>query len=119
MRANARIISLRAAAGAALLASLLAIHPAAARQEPLTTAFTYQGQLTENGTPANGVFDFQFRLFASTNTIGLPLGTVLVNDATATNGLFTVALDFGVSPFSGPARWLEGLADSVLKVFGI
>jgi len=71
------------------------------------TAFTYQGQLTENGAPANGEFDFQFRLFPTTNTVGFPLGTALVNDAQATNGLFTVSLDFGSSPFSGPARWLE------------
>ena len=89
---------------AAVLCSLVVPAPAARAQN---TAFTYQGQLTENGTPANGVFDFQFRLFASTNIIGFPLGTALVDDATATNGLFTVALDFGSSPFSGPARWLE------------
>ncbi len=86
------------------LTALLALADFARAQN---TAFTYQGQLTENGTPANGVFDLQFRLFASTNTIGLPLGTAVVNDATATNGLFTVSLDFGASPFSGPARWLE------------
>ncbi len=80
--------------------------------QPLTssaqnTAFAYQGRLTENGGPANEVYDFQFRLFASTNNIGISLGTALVNDAPATNGLFTVSLDFGLSPFSGPARWLE------------
>jgi hypothetical protein len=63
--------------------------------------------LTQNGGPANGVFDFQFRLFASSNAVGISLGAALLNDTTATNGLFNVQLDFGVSPFSGPARWLE------------
>ena len=28
-----------------------------------TTAFTYQGKLTDNGNPASGQFDFQFKLF--------------------------------------------------------
>ncbi len=28
-----------------------------------TTAFTYQGKLSDAGAPANGVFDFEFKLF--------------------------------------------------------
>ena len=28
-----------------------------------TTAFTYQGRLTTGGNPANGSYDFQFKLF--------------------------------------------------------
>jgi hypothetical protein len=90
-----------------LLLTLTALLALAAVARAQNTAFTYQGLLTENGGPANGVFDFQFRLFGSTNPVGIALGTALVNDATATNGLFTVQLDFGTSPFSGPARWLE------------
>src|SRR5690349_10170191 len=34
-----------------------------------TTAFTYQGKLTDNGTPANGNYDLTFKLF-DTPTIG-------------------------------------------------
>ena len=30
-----------------------------------TTSFTYQGKLEVSGSPANGVFDFQFKLFDS------------------------------------------------------
>lgn len=30
---------------------------------PLTTAFTYQGQLKSDGSPANGPHDMRFRLF--------------------------------------------------------
>jgi hypothetical protein len=71
------------------------------------SAFTYQGHLTESGTPANGVFDYQFRLYAGANPVGLPLGTVLVEDAPASNGLFTVQLDFGANAFNGNPRWVE------------
>jgi hypothetical protein len=71
------------------------------------SAFTYQGQLMESGTPANGVFDYQFRLHAGANPIGLPLGTVLVEDTPASNGLFTVQLDFGANAFNGSPRWLQ------------
>lgn len=87
-----------------LLTALLALAGVACAQN---TAFTYQGRLTENGGPANGVFDFQFRLYASSNAAGLSLGTALVADTPASNGLFTVQLDFGAGPFSGTARWLE------------
>ena len=29
------------------------------------TAFTYQGRLNDNGAPANGIYDLQFRIYAS------------------------------------------------------
>ena len=106
MRANARVISLRAAAGAALLASLLAVHPAAARQEPLTTAFTYQGELAAAGAPAAGTFDIRFRLYdspSSGNQIG---STLCTNDLVVENGRFAASLDFG-SVFTGQKRFLE------------
>ena len=34
-----------------------------------TTAFTYQGKLTDAGNPANGNYDLQFKLF-DTPTVG-------------------------------------------------
>jgi hypothetical protein len=36
----------------------------ASADTPLTTAFTYQGLLKQNGVPANGEVDLKFRLFA-------------------------------------------------------
>ena len=33
-----------------------------------TTSVTYQGKLTEGGNPANGKYDFVFRLFDSSGT---------------------------------------------------
>ena len=72
-----------------------------------TTAFTYQGRLTDGGAPANGSYDLQFSVFdALTN--GTQHGVTLTNPAVAvSNGLFTVALDFGPGIFTGPDRWLQ------------
>jgi Chaperone of endosialidase len=70
------------------------------------TAFTYQGQLQNNGSPANGNYDLTFALFDAASSGGQQ-GNTLTNLATATsNGLFTVTLDFG-NQFPGAARWLE------------
>jgi hypothetical protein len=71
-----------------------------------TTAFTYQGVLTENSAAANGVYDFEFALKdAATlgNNVGLPL---TANDVGVTNGQFTVTLDYGSGVFNGSLRWL-------------
>jgi hypothetical protein len=74
-----------------------------------TTAFAYQGKLTDAGNPANGNYDLQFKLF---DTPGLGTGTqqgatVVVNPTTASAGIFTVTLDFGQSVFDGSDRYLE------------
>lgn len=72
-----------------------------------TTAFTYQGQFNDNGNPANGTYDFQFRLFdaaAGGTQQGPALG---FNDVQVTNGLFKATMDFGVAAFTGGNRWLE------------
>src|SRR5690349_12611604 len=70
------------------------------------SAFTYQGQLTEAGQPANGVYDMEFTIYKvpTGNTIA---GGPLVNPNVAvSNGLFTVTLDFGETPFGSGGRWL-------------
>jgi hypothetical protein len=75
---------------------------------PLGTTFTYQGQLKLNGQPVSGTCDLQFSLFdAATggNAVGSSPQTVL--NVPVTNGLYTVQLDFGASPFAGQATWLE------------
>lgn len=72
-----------------------------------TSAFTYQGTLNDAGTPANGNYDLQFKLFDALS-IGAQQGaTVTLEDIAVTNGLFTVQLDFGAAAFPGAARWLE------------
>ena len=70
------------------------------------TVFTYQGQLNDNGTPASGSFDFEFKLFDAAGG-GTQVGTTQNTHAVAVSqGVFTTALDFGAA-FDGQARWLE------------
>ena len=60
-----------------------------------TNAFTYQGQLMDNGQPANGNYDFTFTLFAF-NRYRFPVGPVATNlDTPVNGGLFSTTLDFG------------------------
>jgi hypothetical protein len=75
--------------------------------QPLGTAFTYQGRLVENGTPATGAYDLELKLFDAPAGGGQVFATLLYEDVAVGNGLFTVALDFGPSTFTGSARWLE------------
>src|SRR5205809_290289 len=72
-------------------------------------AFTYQGVLSQNGAGFTGSAEFQPSLW-NTNSGG---NQVAINNPSSiivsvTNGLFTVALDFGEAPFnSGADRWLQ------------
>ena len=78
-----------------------------APQAPLGAGFTYQGRLDVDGAPADGVYDFQFRLYDAATDGSQVGGTVTVGDVTVTGGLFNALLDFGEAPFDGDARWLE------------
>jgi hypothetical protein len=74
------------------------------------TLFTYQGQLNDGSGPANGTYDFQFRLFddlSGTVPTAGTVPTIVARTATATDGLFTVDIDFGAAPFDGTLRFLE------------
>lgn len=91
-------------AAALVLACVLGV-PASA-QTPLGTAFSYQGRLSDDGSPAGGPFDLQFVLYdgpAGGNQVG-PI--LQLSDVAVTQGLFTVTLDFG-AVFAGSRRWLE------------
>jgi hypothetical protein len=71
------------------------------------TAFTYQGQLQNNGSPASGAYNLTFSLF-STSTSGSPIaGPVTNNGVIVSNGLFMVQIDFGSGAFIGQTNWLE------------
>jgi hypothetical protein len=73
-----------------------------------TTAFTYQGRLTDGGAPATGAYDLRFRLFPDAAGVVQIGGDVLRDDVAVAAGLFTVGLDFGSSPFTGDAaHYLE------------
>src|SRR5215471_15583450 len=72
------------------------------------TAFTYQGRLNDGANPASGSYDLRFTIYDSTNQPGTVIAGPLTNSAVGvTNGLFTVTLDFGVTPFTGANRWLD------------
>ena len=87
-------------------ASCLALS-AAALAVPLGTAITYQGRLTQDGTPANGLFDLQLCLFEDA-AAAVPLACANnFEDVPVADGLFTVAPDFGGSAFIGERRFLE------------
>ncbi len=87
-----------------LLLLTLIISKAAMAQ---TTAFTYQGKLTDAGNPANGNYDLQFKLFDAL-AAGAQQGATLVRTPVlASAGIFTVTLDFGATVFGGADRYLE------------
>jgi hypothetical protein len=90
--------------GTGLLLVVLGSSAATGQQ---TTAFTYQGQLTDAGTPANGSYDLRCALFDSVAG-GTQIGsTQTVPTVSASSGIFTVQLDFGVNAFPGANRFLE------------
>ncbi|MBW8038983.1 MAG: hypothetical protein FVQ85_03175 [Planctomycetes bacterium] len=74
---------------------------------PMGTAWTYQGRLIDANSAADGLYDFQFKLFDA-NVAGTQQGSIIeANDLDVISGYFTAELDFGSSVFSGDARWLE------------
>ena len=74
---------------------------------PMGTAFTYQGHLYDANHVADGVYDFQFKLYDS-DIDGSQIGSnVNVPDVDVIDGHFTEELDFGSGMFEGDARWLE------------
>jgi hypothetical protein len=79
---------------------------AASSAAPLGTEITYQGVLSDAGSPATGVFDFRFVLFDAADG-GAQIGpVVLADDVSVTDGRIAVNLDFG-PVFDGTALWLE------------
>jgi trimeric autotransporter adhesin len=74
--------------------------------EPVGSAFTYQGRLSQGGKNAEGLYDFIFDLYDAENG-GALLGAVSLEAVPVSGGHFTVVLDFGIEVFSGGDRWLE------------
>jgi Chaperone of endosialidase len=88
----------------AALLTLSAVHHAAAQG----TAFTYQGQLQNNGAPVNGTYNFSFALYNAPGGGSLIAGPDQTNGVIVTNGLFTVTLDFGAGVWIGSSNnWLQ------------
>ncbi|MGC9943432.1 MAG: tail fiber domain-containing protein [Verrucomicrobiota bacterium] len=89
------------------LLALAALNTGLSTASAQGTAFTYQGHLNDGASPANGLYDFRFKLAldeVGTNYVG---GPFLTNSITVTNGLFVTTVDFGAGIFNGSNYWLE------------
>lgn len=90
-----------------LILAVLLLAPPSLLAVPLGSALSYQGELRDGGAPANGLYDIRACLHAAING-GTPLICAPIQeDVPVQAGLFTVALDFGSTPFNGEENWLE------------
>lgn len=90
-------------------AAVMSMFPAMAAiaQGPASSGFTYQGQLSDNGTLVTGERSLRFRLYDAA-VGGEQIGPQLeAASLTIAAGRFAVILDFGAEPFAGEGRWLE------------
>ncbi|MHC4575488.1 MAG: hypothetical protein ACYS76_15410 [Planctomycetota bacterium] len=73
------------------------------------TAISYQGVIYDANQVADGLYDFQFKLYDDANVIdGNQVGSdVNKPDVDVSDGYFAVELDFGSSVFDGNGVWLE------------
>jgi hypothetical protein len=72
----------------------------------LSTVFTYQGKLSNSGSPTNGMYDFIFTLFDAL-TDGTQMDEPFpLKEVPVTDGLFTVQLEFK-DVFDGTPLYLE------------
>ncbi len=72
-----------------------------------TTAFTYQGRLTDATLPATSAYLMEFKLYSAASG-GTLIDTLSNVSVTVTNGVFTVSLNFSAATaFDGNPRWLE------------
>ena len=74
------------------------------------TTFTYQGKLNNGGSPANGTYELEFKVFDALTGGNQQGGTLDFTNANSnavsvTGGVFTVQLDFGSA--AAPNRFLE------------
>ena len=68
--------------------------------------FTYQGQLMDNGAPANGLYNMTFTL-TDTPVGGLALAFDSINNVAVVDGIFTVEVDFPSSLLNDDQRWMS------------
>ncbi len=68
-------------------------------------SITYQGQLTDGGSPAAGDYQFSFKLYDAL-AAGVQVGSTQTQILTVVDGLFTATPSFG-NVFNGAALYLE------------
>jgi hypothetical protein len=89
--------------GLMLVVLLLAV---AAQAQLVGSRFSYQGQLTDNGSPASGDYAMRFELRDQASG-GNMIAFQEFAQVTADAGLFAVELDFGPGPFTGAEYYLR------------
>lgn len=99
-----RVSAIRAASRALLV---LAATAGMASALPLSSAFTYQGELYDSGVPAVGSYDFRFTPYVDAANPVLLGPPVVVEDVVVSDGVFTAQVDFGPDFFVGDAVYLE------------
>ncbi len=78
-----------------------------ASAEPPDTGLTYQGVLKQNGSLVNTPRDMRFQLY-NTATAGSPLYSIEKFAVEIEDGVFSVDLDFGASPWSPNVQyWMK------------
>ena len=107
------VLGLLLAATAFVAAQSGVMAPEQAQQQPADvsaptgTQFTYQGHLSDGSAAADGLYDFEFKLYDAASA-GAQLGsTATAGDVAVNDGVFTVAIGFGGGAFGGGARWLQ------------
>ena len=99
-----------------MLALFVCVNLAAAQG----TAFTYQGHLQNNGSSANGTYNFKFALFTTNASGTATAGPITNNGVSVSNGLFTTLIDFESNAFVGTTNWLEiGVATNGVSTFTV
>lgn len=87
------------------LLALCVLMTSSALAGPVSTAFTYQGQLTFNGSPASGNFDFKFDLYDAASG-GVALDSISQPALPVSSGLINTTLDYSSVLFNGQALWI-------------
>ena len=90
-----------------LLAMFLVAMFLCASASAQTTAFTHQGSLRDGANPANGNYDFEFRLFDSLVGSSQQGATIQRSNIAVASGIYVVSLDFGAAVFPGADRFLD------------
>lgn len=90
-----------AAVGASMLFSVKSL------AAPVSTAFTYQGELYDDGVPFVGSVDLRFTPYADASNPTVLGAPVVIEDVLVSNGVFTARVDFGPGFFVGDAVFME------------
>lgn len=104
----------------AVVLLLFTVHCSMLTVSAQTTAFTFQGKLTDASVNASGPYDFTFKLYdqlangnqagvnASCNGVTSGGADAVCGDVIVANGIFTVKLDFGEVAFTdGGLRFIQ------------